>query len=446
MSLPFGVMKADVWRVAVLYVYGGVYVDIDCECIVPIQEWIENYSLVVSAETDGGELANFAFAAEPRHPALLSVLNKLMEIYDDGKVFDPDTISPVQDFGQYGFSKGVIEYLAGRDLKQDIVKVFSLEENRFTNGLTADSYIYHHVASQNWHEYDSWRLEQYNTISTKPTKFITTFSEVGYKVYGKTWIDTFIRNAGDDVCADIYVDFELTVNDPRIRIIKYNKAIAGHDRWIKEFNRSYKGAPYNKTMAIRFSYKSFVMMHAFANNKGRYVVWLDGDCVFKEDQTYTQLGYLLRDNVIAVQREHNGGDDHCESGFVLFDPDHADAGTFIQQFTDNYVIDAVIKMVSPYDGFIIYKSLDGIEYTDLNDGYGRHGIQSDPSCTFLHPELKKRFIHNIGPTGKATYDTWTQHCDDDMVFKMIAGNSETAQLDTAEVRRRLISIRASAAI
>jgi mannosyltransferase OCH1-like enzyme len=45
-SLPFGVMRADVWRVCVVYVYGGVYVDTDCECVIPLKQWINNHSLI----------------------------------------------------------------------------------------------------------------------------------------------------------------------------------------------------------------------------------------------------------------------------------------------------------------------------------------------------------------------------------------------------------------
>lgn len=37
-----GPIKADFWRVCILYIYGGVYSDIDNEPLVPIKEFIEN--------------------------------------------------------------------------------------------------------------------------------------------------------------------------------------------------------------------------------------------------------------------------------------------------------------------------------------------------------------------------------------------------------------------
>jgi len=156
MSLPYGVMRADVWRVCVVYVYGGTYVDTDCECVVPINQWINNYSLIVAEEVPNGDIANFAFAAEPRHPALLSSINRFMELYKSESFMDKDTPTPIQNFGQYGFSDGIKRYLNNN--AND--KVFKYNEQRFTNTKRKDSYIAHHVASLSWSSYDSWRKDQ----------------------------------------------------------------------------------------------------------------------------------------------------------------------------------------------------------------------------------------------------------------------------------------------
>lgn len=279
---------------------------------------------------------------------------------------------------------------------------------------------------------------------TKPIKFITTFSKSGYELYGKTWIDTFTSNVKDSsITADIYVDFPITVSDTRIRIVDFNTNITGHDQWVNDFNKLFKGQSYNKTMAVRFSYKAFVMLHAFNTTDNQYVIWLDGDCVYKNHPQYTSLGNLLNGKVIAVQREANGGDDHCESGFVLFDPDHDDAPKFINQLAENYKINNVLRMDTPYDGFIIYKSLLGIEYIDLNQSHGENGIQSDPQCTFLHPELAMRFVHNIGPIGKSNYEAWEECRQTDAVFKLITGKVGLTPEQISQTRYKLVRIRDS---
>ena len=38
-ALPLGVMKADVWRYAILATRGGLYADMDSSCSVPIDQW-----------------------------------------------------------------------------------------------------------------------------------------------------------------------------------------------------------------------------------------------------------------------------------------------------------------------------------------------------------------------------------------------------------------------
>ena len=168
---------------------------------------------------------------------------------------------------------------------------------------------------------------------------------------------------------------------------------------------------------------------------------MDGDCIFKPDNDYSSFASELLDGkFIAVQREHAGGDDHCESGIVIFDADHLDKQKFIDQFVNNYKIENVIQMGSPYDGFIIYRSLNGINYVDLNDGYGRGGIQSDPNETFLHPEINKRFLHNIGVTGKSGYTGWELHKNSEY-FKLIQGRAKKTPEEIKEIRQNLMSKR-----
>jgi len=277
----------------------------------------------------------------------------------------------------------------------------------------------------------------------KPIKFITTFSKNGYEVYGKTWIKTFLKNVKDEnITANIYVDFYIKPEN-KINFIDYNATIPQHKFWLKNFENSFKGGLYNKKMGLRFSYKSFVMMHALENNKDCFVVWLDGDCIFKNYDNFNCVVELLNGNFIAVQREHqgNGDNDHCDTGIVILFTQHLDPITFLILFKNNYKIENIINMGSPYDGFIIYKSLNGLKYTDLNFGYGRHGIQSDPNETFLHPEINKRFLHNIGVTGKTNYIEWKNYSKKDEFFKLIQGKVQKSPEEIQKIRKTLLNKR-----
>jgi hypothetical protein len=443
-SLPMGIMRADMWRVAVVYIYGGVYADIDCECVVPLDTWLADYSLVVAVETDNGELSNFFFAATPKHPALLSVLNRLLELVPGDGPLENNNLF-VQNFGQYGFSDGILQYYkTPGQVKKDNTRFFTKTEQRITNHIHPTSYVAHYVASENWVGYDSWRKEQANLLykpaEIKPIKFITTFSKIGYEVYGKTWIETFSKNVLDpNITADIYIDFSIPETD-RITLIDFDKAIPYHNDWVNEFTSKFTEHYYNQMMGVRFSYKAHVMIHALENNKDCYVIWLDGDCIFKPNQEFASVVSVLYGNAVAVQREANGGEDHCESGFVLVDVDHPDAPYLLKQFKTNYEVENIIKMFAPFDGFVLYKSLAGIQYTNLNEVYGKQGIQGNPDETFLHPELKKRFLHNIGPTGKSSYANWKEFANSDKFFKLINTHPVMSENDMAKQRLALLNI------
>ena len=275
----------------------------------------------------------------------------------------------------------------------------------------------------------------------KPIKFITTFSQTGYAVYGKTWINSFLSNVNDNnISAEIYVDFPLKVASDKIIIKDFDSAIPNHKKWITQFESEFNGAQYNKKMSVRFSYKAFVMMHALDNNKDCYLIWLDGDCIFKPNQTFSDfIDPLLNKKSIAVQCEHEGH--HCESGIVIFDTNHLHTPEFTKRLKNNYEIDNIIQMDSPYDGFVIYKSLKGLEYVDLNNGYGHDKIQSDPNETFLHPEIHKRFLHNIGVTGKSQYHSWDVYSKIDPYFKLINKRGKKTPEEIRNIRKKLFDIR-----
>lgn len=277
----------------------------------------------------------------------------------------------------------------------------------------------------------------------KHIKFITTFSKNGYELYGKSWIDTFTKNVKEqNISVDLYLDFTIPVTDNRITIIDYDSVIPDHKNWITEFESKSQHSMYNKKMGIRFSFKSFVMQHALDNNTDCYVVWLDGDCVFKQN-SYEFVESLLGNTAIACQREDNGGVDHIESGIVVFDVDHADVKIFNNKFKQLYNVDALIQCSAPYDGFMIYKALkeSNIHFVDLNAEHGKHGIQSDPTQTFLHPELCSRFYHNIGPVGKSNYDSWETVSEVDEFFKLSKAHLPKTSAQINQARLELVKRR-----
>ena len=159
--LPFGVMKADAWRIAIVYIYGGVYADLDTNCLVPINDWIKDYSFVASEETPGGTIGNFTFAAEPRHPILYNCLEQLLINYNSenylNKKYHLDT--PIQNYGAHAFHAGITEYCKNNDTSN--IKIYEFHDNAFTPMPSHKTFVHHLTASVTWSaNYDSWRKIQ----------------------------------------------------------------------------------------------------------------------------------------------------------------------------------------------------------------------------------------------------------------------------------------------
>lgn len=81
-SLPYAILKADVARVLILDCYGGVYADLDTECLRPLGPLLQNAAMVAGLEPRRHArwlgrrrmVSNAVFAATPRHPFLRRVI------------------------------------------------------------------------------------------------------------------------------------------------------------------------------------------------------------------------------------------------------------------------------------------------------------------------------------------------------------------------------------
>lgn len=76
-ALPKGAFRADFWRYCCLYVYGGVYADIDTACLLPLTKLISKKDrfVVPYGRVNHSFLFNAFLCAEPKHPLLKTMID-----------------------------------------------------------------------------------------------------------------------------------------------------------------------------------------------------------------------------------------------------------------------------------------------------------------------------------------------------------------------------------
>jgi mannosyltransferase OCH1-like enzyme len=90
-ALPIGVMKADLWRYLILKSHGGVYSDIDSECLKPIVSWEEEQKfdtkniLMVGLENDE-HFCQWTIYSTKEHPIMKYVCDYILNNYEENGI------------------------------------------------------------------------------------------------------------------------------------------------------------------------------------------------------------------------------------------------------------------------------------------------------------------------------------------------------------------------
>ncbi|KAI8618247.1 hypothetical protein BC830DRAFT_1166318 [Chytriomyces sp. MP71] len=83
--LPRVVLRADMARYFMLYIFGGLYTDMDTECLVPIREWTTDYhriGIITGSENlieSGDDVLQYTIGAAQFHPFIGQVIYRIVE-------------------------------------------------------------------------------------------------------------------------------------------------------------------------------------------------------------------------------------------------------------------------------------------------------------------------------------------------------------------------------
>lgn len=163
-ELNITIIRADLLRYLIMYAEGGVYADIDVECLRPVQRFIpERYTelevdMIIGVEIDEPAFANhpvlgskcksfcqWTFAAKPRLPVMMRLIENIQEwIHDLSKKkgvpigqLELDFNEVISGTGPSAFTDAVLAQMTAMNGGQEVTwdPFHNLAESRFVHGI-----------------------------------------------------------------------------------------------------------------------------------------------------------------------------------------------------------------------------------------------------------------------------------------------------------------------
>ncbi|GJL82814.1 MAG: hypothetical protein DHS20C01_24480 [marine bacterium B5-7] len=219
-AFPLGVMRADTWRYAVLFIEGGLYTDLDTECCIALDDWLPcDAQLVVGVEVDDAHFCQWTVAAAPRQIILKTTLELIVTRAWNGV----DTSNP--HFVHYHTGPSIWTDAFRQHFEAPSVSLPELTRiaAQSTDGIVVlkpgalrDQYVRHEFGSQCWRDetdYFSWVAEADNYLPVNRTRpqgrdgWQMGIDDDGYYLYHR---DTLCRLNCNDITAWLYDYFDGT--------------------------------------------------------------------------------------------------------------------------------------------------------------------------------------------------------------------------------------------
>ena len=112
-KLPLSVMRADLWRYCVIYIFGGIYADADTELLGDISIFFKKDKKLVLVPENKTHFCQWVFAAPPKSPILKAVIDLCVERIKDMDLNYEHFIHKTT--GPEVFTDGILQYLKSTD-------------------------------------------------------------------------------------------------------------------------------------------------------------------------------------------------------------------------------------------------------------------------------------------------------------------------------------------
>lgn len=231
----------------------------------------------------------------------------------------------------------------------------------------------------------------------------TSFSRVGYKVYGKKFIESFLWHApedelwvfheGDkpDITGPVYVD----LNDDRERAIFL--AEHGDKGYANGLCKGPKGFMVDyRYQAVRFAHKVFAMAHPSRPREANWV-WCDADVVVRKNLTPEWWEEAAPEGFVCSYLGRKDWD-HSETGWLAFTQRY-DGHKFLDELKALYTSGEIFKLRAFTDSFAfdhlrLKWEAEGKHFHNLSEGLSGNHVWPDTvlgraTSHFKGPEAKK---------------------------------------------------------
>lgn len=142
--LRLGASKADLFRYCVLFIKGGVYVDIDSEIVGNLDDLLGESGACITRESNHGRFVQWMLAFEPGHPILERVIFYVVSEILSRPVDDTMDYDIVKLTGPDVFSRGVVDTVGLPNLwdKDDISVALHLQHAEHEQVRRSKLYTY----------------------------------------------------------------------------------------------------------------------------------------------------------------------------------------------------------------------------------------------------------------------------------------------------------------
>jgi len=173
---------------------------------------------------------------------------------------------------------------------------------------------------------------------------VTTFSDAGYKEYGKYFVESCKKFVDKDIKIFFYVDN--THITPELNFVIRNLEQSIPDLTIfKNRNKDKVVGKFIKD-AVRFSHKSYCIYHAANNSDVDILIWLDSDTEIYDNIDKSYLTKFLSEGTFT---SYLGRPKYSETGFLTFDLRNPHSKEFFELFKWYYDSDKIYKLKGQLD-------------------------------------------------------------------------------------------------